>query len=100
MDQDPIDIYNRSLKSDTILEAFRLLLQEALRVEADSEGLYVHYGKPPEDNLIDPIPIKEFLDITVTTEHITSPETILLVYEKCRRALTEFKWGELDDFSS
>ena len=94
---DPIkDMYKHR---DTILEAFRLLMQEALRVEAGSEGVYVHYGKPPEDNLIDPIPIAEYLDITVTTEHITSPETILLVYERCRKSLTEFKWGELDDFS-
>ena len=85
---------------DTILEAFRLLLQEALRVEAESDGVYVHYGKPPEDNLIDPIPIAEYLDITISSEHIASPETILLVYERCRKALTEFKWGELDEFSS
>ena len=85
---------------DSILEAFRLLLQEALRVEAGSEGVYVHYGKPPEDNLVDPIPIAEYLDITITHEHVASPETILLVYEKCRKALTEFKWGELDEFSS
>ena len=95
----PIDTYKQSLARDTILEAFRLLMQEALRVESGSEGLYVHYGKPPEDNLIDPIPIAKYLDITVTAEHMTSPETILLVYEKCRKALTEFKWGELDEFS-
>jgi len=93
---DPIrDMYKQR---DTILEAFRLLLQEALRVEAGSEGVYVHFGKPPEDNLIDPIPISEYLDITITTEHVSSPETILLVYEKCREALTDFKWGELDEF--
>jgi len=85
---------------DSILEAFRLLLQEALRVEAESEGVYVHYGQPPEDNLVDPIPIAEYLDITITHEHVASPETILLVYGKCRKALTEFKWGELDEFSS
>ena len=85
---------------DSILEAFRLLLQEELRVEAESEGVYVHYGQPPEDYLVDPIPIAEYLDITITSEYIASPETILLVYEKCRKALTEFKWGELDDFSS
>ena len=85
---------------DSILEAFRLLLQEALRVEAESEGVYVHYGQPPEDNLLAPIPIAEYLDITITHEHVASPETILLVYEKCRKALTEFKWGELDEFSS
>ena len=85
---------------DSILEAFRLLLQEALRVEAESEGVYVHYGQPPEDNLVDPIPIAEYLDITITHEHVASRETILLVYEKCRKALTEFKWGELDEFSS
>ena len=78
---------------DSILEAFRLILQEALRVEAESENVYVHYGKPPEDNLIDPIPIAEYLDITITSEHVASPETILLVYEKCRKALTDFKWG-------
>tara|TARA_R100000008_G_scaffold81102_1_gene64073 strand:+ start:523 stop:819 length:297 start_codon:yes stop_codon:yes gene_type:complete len=94
------DIYNRNLEKDSILEAFRLLMQEALRVEASSEGVYIHYGKPPEDNLIDPIPIAEYLDIAVTPEHMMSPETILLVYEKCRKALTEFKWGKLDDFSS
>ena len=94
---DPIkDMYKQR---DTILEAFRLLMQEALRVEAGSEGVYVHFGKPPEDNLIDPIPISEYLDITITSEHVSSPETILLVYEKCRKALTEFKWGELDEFS-
>jgi len=96
---DRIDIYNHNLERDAILEAFRLLMQEALRVEANSDDVYVHFGKPPEDNLIDPIPIAEYLDITITTEHIASPETILLVYEKCRKALTEFKWGELDDFS-
>ena len=84
---------------DSILEAFRLILQEALRVEAESENVYVHYGKPPEDNLIDPIPIAEYLDITITSEHVASPETILLVYEKWRKALTDFKWGELDEFS-
>ena len=97
---DKIDIYNRNIERDAALEAFRLLMQEALRVEANSEGVYVHFGKPPEDNLIDPIPIAEYLDITITPEHVTDPETVLLVYEKCRRALTEFKWGELDDFSS
>ena len=96
---DRAGIYNRNLERDSILEAFRLLMQEALRVEAGSEGVYIHYGKPPEDNLIDPIPIAEYLDIAVTPEHMMSPETILLVYEKCRKALTEFKWGELDDFS-
>ena len=100
MEADPIEIYNRSLARDTTLEAFRLLMQEALRVESGSKGLFIHYGKPPEDNLIDPIPISKFLDITVTAEHMESPETILLVYEKCRQALTEFKWGELDEFSS
>ena len=94
---DPIrDMYKHR---DTILEAFRLLLQEALRVESGSEGVYVHFGKPPEDNLIDPIPIAEYLDITITSEHIASPETILLGYEKCRKSLTEFKWGGLDEFS-
>ena len=97
---DRAGIYNRNLERDSILEAFRLLMQEALRVEAGSEGVYIHYGKPPEDNLIDPIPIAEYLDIAVTPEHMMSPETILLVYEKCRKALTEFKWGELDEFSS
>tara|TARA_R100000008_G_scaffold32680_1_gene18294 strand:+ start:1171 stop:1467 length:297 start_codon:yes stop_codon:yes gene_type:complete len=97
---DKIDIYNRNIERDAALESFRLLMQEALRVEANSEGVYVHFGKPPEDNLIDPIPIAEYLDITITPEHVTDPETVLLVYEKCRRALTEFKWGELDDFSS
>ena len=97
---DRIDIYNHNLERDAILEAFRLLMQEALRVEAESEGVYVHYGKPPEDNLIDPIPIAEYLDIAVTAEHMMSPETIILVYQKCRKALTEFKWGELDEFST
>ena len=96
---DPADIYSHNLQRDTILEAFRLLMQEALRVESGSEGLYIHYGKPPEDNLIDPIPIAEYLDITISSEYIASPETILLVYEKCRKALTEFKWGELYEFS-
>ena len=71
-----------------------------MRVEAESEGVYVHYGQPPEGNLVDPIPIAEYLDITITHEHVASPETILLVYEKCRKALSEFKWGELDEFST
>jgi len=97
---DRVDIYNHNLERDSILEAFRLLMQEALRVEANSEGVYVHYGKPPEDNLVDPIPIAEYLDIAVTTEHMMSPETIVLVYQKCRKALTDFKWGELDEFSA
>ena len=97
---DRVDIYNHNIERDSILEAFRLLMQEALRVEANSEGVYVHYGKPPEDNLVDPIPIAEYLDIAVTTEHMMSPETIVLVYQKCRKALTEFKWGELDEFST
>lgn len=97
---DRADIYNRNLERDSILEAFRLLMQEALRVEAGSEGVYIHYGKPPEDNLIDPIPIAAYLDIAVTAEHMMSPETIILVYQKCRKALTEFKWGELDEFST
>ena len=97
---DRVDIYNHNLERDAILEAFRLLMQEALRVEAESEGVYIHYGKPPEDNLVDPIPIAEYLDIAVTTEHMMSPETIVLVYQKCRKALTDFKWGELDEFSA
>jgi len=42
--------------------------------------------------VVDPIPIDKYLDICVPAEYM-SPETILMVYEKCREALTEFKWG-------
>ena len=77
---------------DARLEAFRLLMQEALRVESKSEDVYVHYGSVPEDSIVDPIPIDKYLDIRVPAEYM-SPETILLVYEKCRGALTEFNWG-------
>ena len=77
---------------DARLEAFRRLLQEALRVESKSEDVYVHFGSVPEDSVVDPIPIDKYLDICVPAEYM-SPETILLVYEKCREALSEFKWG-------
>tara|TARA_R100000152_G_C6778199_1_gene208693 strand:- start:2283 stop:2573 length:291 start_codon:yes stop_codon:yes gene_type:complete len=80
------------IREDAKQEAYRLLLQEALRVEYDSEDIYVHFGKVPEGSLIDPIPIDRYLDICVPTE-LLSPETILLLYTKCREAVREFNWG-------
>ena len=102
---DPIDLYNRALHRDTLLEAYRLLLQEALRIESDSQDICVHYGTPPEGNIVDPIPIEDWegrgstLDITITSEFISSPETVLLVYQKCREAMGEFSWGRVDEHS-
>lgn len=91
--------YERRMERDTLLEAYRLLLQEALRIESGSENVFVHYGNPPEDSVVDPIPIEEYLDICVPYRYVSSPETVLLVYHKCREAMEEFKWGEVDDSS-
>ncbi len=86
-------IDENTMKLQTKLEAYRLLLQEALRVEFNSYNIYIHFGNVPEGNVVDPIPIDQYLDICVPAEYM-SPETILLVYDKCRDALKEFKWGE------
>ena len=82
-----------SMERHAKLEAYRLLLQEALRVEFNSYNIYIHFGSVPEGSVVDPIPIDKYLDICVPAEYM-SAETILLVYEKCRDALNEFKWGQ------
>ena len=74
------------------LETVRLILMESLRVEFDSDDIYIHYGSVPEGMVVDPVPIDRYLDICIPEEYM-SPETVLLVYEKCRKALKEFKWG-------
>ena len=86
-------IDRETAKKHAELEAYRLLLQEALRVEYNSYNIYVHFGKVPDGNIVDPIPIDEYLDICIPADYM-SPETILLVYEKCRQSLKEFKWGQ------
>tara|TARA_R100000152_G_C6730815_1_gene155514 strand:+ start:175 stop:438 length:264 start_codon:yes stop_codon:yes gene_type:complete len=86
-------IDRETAKKHAELEAYRLLLQEALRVEHNSYNIYVHFGKVPDGNIVDPIPIDEYLDICIPADYM-SPETILLVYEKCRQSLKEFKWGQ------
>jgi len=83
------------LHEDARLEAYRLLMQEALRVESKSEDVYIHFGNVPKGSVVDPIPIDKYLDICIPSEYM-SPETILMVYEKCREALIEFKWGDIE----
>jgi len=74
------------------LETVRLILMESLRVEFDSDDIYIHYGSVPEGMVVDPVPIDRYLDICIPEDYM-SPETILLVYEKCRESLKEFNWG-------
>ena len=80
------------MQKEYYLETVRLILMESLRVEFDSDDIYIHYGSVPEGMVVDPVPIDRYLDICIPEEYI-SPETILLVYAKCRESLKEFNWG-------
>ena len=75
------------------LDVVRQLLTLSLRVEFDSENIYVHYGTVPKGLVVDPVPINEFIDICISKEQI-APQMIEHVYEACRKSLSEFKWGE------
>tara|TARA_R100000329_G_scaffold150995_1_gene145461 strand:- start:3483 stop:3743 length:261 start_codon:yes stop_codon:yes gene_type:complete len=80
------------MEEEYYLETVRLLLLESLRDTHESDDIYVHYGSVPEDMVVDPIPIDKYIDICIPREYV-SPETILLVYTECNKALSEFKWG-------
>tara|TARA_B100000131_G_scaffold312376_1_gene346390 strand:+ start:734 stop:1012 length:279 start_codon:yes stop_codon:yes gene_type:complete len=79
--------------AESPFETIRRLLMEALRVEFESEDIYIHYGKVPSGMLVDPIPIDKYIDICIDSNDI-QPDSIAAIYEECRKSLQEFEWGE------